>query len=239
MIDLRERVSVAELARQAGSFYRELKALNPEIVDDWLGKGRYALRVPKGHGPTLRAGLGGSGRAGSPIDNAPGRPTRPGAPGRPSQFLPSPAPAGGRLDLSITGRDAAPREGTMLRTRVLRPRWLTLALVLWASVWLALPVPAEGASLPPARALAADGLAHASAIDSAALRDALIGQGLTPTDAELVMARLTPAERAELARRAGELGVGGDPSLVLIVALILVAAILLYLPMAGRMQGWW
>ena len=27
----------------------------------------------------------------------------------------------------------------MLRTRVLRPRWLTVALVLWATVWLTLP----------------------------------------------------------------------------------------------------
>jgi hypothetical protein len=50
---------VTELARWAGSFYRELKALNPEIVDDWLGKGRYSIRVPKGHGPGLRAALGG------------------------------------------------------------------------------------------------------------------------------------------------------------------------------------
>jgi soluble lytic murein transglycosylase-like protein len=65
-IELRERVAVAELARQAGSFYRELKALNPEIVDDWLGKGRYAIRVPKGHGPTLRAALGGATRVSSP-----------------------------------------------------------------------------------------------------------------------------------------------------------------------------
>ena len=66
VIDLRERVSVAELARQAGSFYRELKALNPEIVDDWLGKGRYALRVPRGHGPILRGGLGSAARTGPP-----------------------------------------------------------------------------------------------------------------------------------------------------------------------------
>jgi hypothetical protein len=49
---------------------------------------------------------------------------------------------------------------------------------------------------------------------------------------------LTPEERAELARRAGEVGVGGDSGLLIII-LILVAAILLYLPMAGRMQGWW
>jgi membrane-bound lytic murein transglycosylase D len=59
-IELRERVAVTELARRAGSFYRELKALNPEIVEDWLGKGHYALRVPKGQGLTLRAAFGGA-----------------------------------------------------------------------------------------------------------------------------------------------------------------------------------
>lgn len=56
-MELRDRVAVADLARQAGSFYREIKALNPEIVDDWLGRGRYAIRVPKGRGATLRAAL--------------------------------------------------------------------------------------------------------------------------------------------------------------------------------------
>jgi len=53
------------------------------------------------------------------------------------------------------------------------------------------------------------------------------------------LARLSPVERAELAQRVGEIGVGGDPSLILIVGIILLVAILLYLPMAGRMQGWW
>ena len=127
----------------------------------------------------------------------------------------------------------------MLRTRVLRPRWLTVALILWASAWLALPTPAEGAPLPPARGAATADLAAAPAVDGAALRDVLLAQGLTPADADLVLARLTPAEQAELARRAGELGAGGDPSLLLIVVAILVVAILLYLPLAGRMQGWW
>ena len=61
-IELRERVAVAELARQAGSFYREMKALNPEIVDDWLGKGRYEIRVPKGRAPALRAAYGATSR---------------------------------------------------------------------------------------------------------------------------------------------------------------------------------
>jgi hypothetical protein len=57
-IELRDRVAVAEIARQARSFYRELKALNPEIIEDWLAKGRYAIRVPKGHAAFLRATLG-------------------------------------------------------------------------------------------------------------------------------------------------------------------------------------
>jgi hypothetical protein len=61
-IELRDRVAVAQLARWAGSFYRELKALNPEIVDDWLGRGRYAIRVPRGHGPGLRTAAGGATR---------------------------------------------------------------------------------------------------------------------------------------------------------------------------------
>jgi hypothetical protein len=130
----------------------------------------------------------------------------------------------------------------MLRTLVLRPRWRTVALILWASAWLALPTPGEGAPLPPARGATAGGAAELAApavIDAGALRDALLAQGLTPADADLVLARLTPAEQAELARRAGELGVGGDPSFVLIVVAILLAAILLYLPLAGKMQGWW
>jgi hypothetical protein len=125
----------------------------------------------------------------------------------------------------------------MLRTRILRPRWLTIALVLWAAAWCALPAPADGAPLPPAPsspAAAADGTAEAGI-----LREALTAQGLSPADVEVVLARLTPAERAELAQRAAELGVGGDPALFLIVGIVLLIAILLYLPMAGRMQGWW
>jgi hypothetical protein len=66
----------------------------------------------------------------------------------------------------------------------------------------------------------------------------LVAQGLTPSDAALVLERLTPAERAELALRIDELAAGGDAGVWIIVVLIVVA-ILLYLPMAGRMQGWW
>lgn len=75
-------------------------------------------------------------------------------------------------------------------------------------------------------------------VEGTALREALIAQGLAAADADLVLARLTPAERAELAERAKELAVGGDGTLLAII-LIVVVSILLYLPLAGRMQGWW
>lgn len=125
----------------------------------------------------------------------------------------------------------------MLRTRILRPRWLTVALAVWAAAWCALPAPADGAPLPPTRAPAAEGAP--ADVEIQALRAVLVGQGLTAADADLVMARLTPAERTELAQRASEAAVGGDPSLLLIIGIMLIIAILLYIPLAGRMQGWW
>jgi hypothetical protein len=125
----------------------------------------------------------------------------------------------------------------MLRTRILRPRWLSVALVVWAAAWCALPAPADAAPLPPTRAPAAEGAP--ADVEIQALRAVLVGQGLTAADADLVMARLTPAERTELAQRASEVAVGGDPSLLLIIGIMLIVAILLYIPLAGRMQGWW
>jgi hypothetical protein len=125
-----------------------------------------------------------------------------------------------------------------LRIRLLRPRWLTVVLVLWTALWLTLPAPAEGAPLPPASSAPGTPV-DGAAIEAGILREALTAQGLSAADVEVVLARLTPAERTELAQRAAEMGVGGDPSLILIVGIVLLIAILLYLPMAGRMQGWW
>jgi hypothetical protein len=125
----------------------------------------------------------------------------------------------------------------MLRTRVLCPRWLTVALVLWVAAWLTLPAPAEGAPLPPTRSQALDASVD-EPVELAALQRMLVAQGLTPSDAAFVLERLTPAERAELALRIDELAAGGNGG-VWIIVLLIVAAILLYLPMAGRMQGWW
>jgi hypothetical protein len=125
----------------------------------------------------------------------------------------------------------------MLRTRILCPRWLTVAVILWATAWLTLPAPAEGAPLPPVRSPTVDTSVD-EPVELAALQRMLVAQGLTPSDAALVLERLTPAERAELALRVEELAAGGNGGLWIVVLLI-VAAILLYLPMAGRMQGWW
>ena len=143
---------------------------------------------------------------------------------------------GGRAASSSPGRLWG---NTMLRTRILRPRGLTVALVLWVVAWLTLPMPGEGAPLPPSRAPAAERVTAIAAVDLATIREALVSQGLTPADADLVLARLTPTEQQELAQRVGELGVGGNPSLLLIAGIVILVAILLYLPMAGRMQGWW
>ncbi len=52
-------LSVRELATAAGSFYREIKALNPAIMEDRLPEGRYEVRVPRGAEPTLAAALPG------------------------------------------------------------------------------------------------------------------------------------------------------------------------------------
>ncbi|HZS34444.1 MAG TPA: hypothetical protein VFC42_13825 [Methylomirabilota bacterium] len=125
----------------------------------------------------------------------------------------------------------------MLQARFLRPRWLAVTLIGWAALWVALPGPAAGAPLPPMPA-AGSSAAAPDGSDPGVVRLALLAQGLAPADADAVLARLSPAERAELAARASEVRAGGDGG-ILILALILLVAVLLYLPMAGRVQGWW
>jgi soluble lytic murein transglycosylase-like protein len=54
---LRDRVAVVDLARGAGSYYRELRELNPAILDEALPRGQYAIHVPRGLGPRLLGAL--------------------------------------------------------------------------------------------------------------------------------------------------------------------------------------
>jgi len=56
-VPLTGSVAVRDLAAAAGSFYREMLALNPAIMDDRLPAGRYLLRVPRGVGTAFAARL--------------------------------------------------------------------------------------------------------------------------------------------------------------------------------------
>jgi hypothetical protein len=51
------RLRVQDLAAAAGSFYREIRALNPAIMGDVLPEGVYEVRVPQSLGARLRATL--------------------------------------------------------------------------------------------------------------------------------------------------------------------------------------
>jgi hypothetical protein len=52
-INVRDRMAVVDFARATGSYYRELRELNPEIAQDYLPKGRYLIRVPPSRAPGL------------------------------------------------------------------------------------------------------------------------------------------------------------------------------------------
>ncbi len=54
---VRNRLLVADLARAGGSFYREIRELNPGIVQDYLPKGRYLIRIPKGRASQFAANV--------------------------------------------------------------------------------------------------------------------------------------------------------------------------------------
>jgi hypothetical protein len=126
-----------------------------------------------------------------------------------------------------------------MQTRFLRPRWLTVVLILWAAVRLAAPSPASAGPLPPRAAGEWGGGAEAGALEGRVLRGVLAAHGLSDDEARALLARLTPAERAELAARVDELATGRGTGFLLVIVAILLVAVLLYLPMAGRMEGWW
>ena len=50
-------VTVGELAGAAGSFYRQMKALNPAMMADSLPEGRYEVRIPEGQRAVFEAAL--------------------------------------------------------------------------------------------------------------------------------------------------------------------------------------
>ena len=55
-VRVRRRLSVLAIAEASGSFYREVKQLNPAITGDALPVGTYPINLPEGGGEAFRAG---------------------------------------------------------------------------------------------------------------------------------------------------------------------------------------
>lgn len=123
----------------------------------------------------------------------------------------------------------------MLRDRLLRPRWLVSVIVAWGVALAAVPHPAAAAPLPPARADGAPGDPDVAALATELVREQLVRLGVSPPDAAALLARLSPAERAELAARADELAAGGNSTVAFVAFGIIVAMlIILILELMGR-----
>jgi hypothetical protein len=122
----------------------------------------------------------------------------------------------------------------MVRDRLLRPRWLVWLTVVWGVALLAAPRLGEAAPLPPTRA-APSVEAVAPPLLPLLVEARLAALGVSAADAAALWARLTPAERAELAARADELGAGGDPvAAVVAIAIIVAMVVILALELVGR-----
>ena len=124
----------------------------------------------------------------------------------------------------------------MIRERLLRSRWLVWPAVFWGVATIAAPRLGETAPLPPARA--ADpvvGSAVAAPLAHPIVQARLAALGVSPDDAAALWARLTPAERTELAARADELHAGGDPLAAgVAIAIIVAMVVILALELIGR-----
>jgi hypothetical protein len=125
----------------------------------------------------------------------------------------------------------------MIRDRLLRPRWLVWVAVLWGAATVAIPRLGETLPLPPAGAPAAvDDIETARTPLARRIVEArLTALGVSAADAAEVWARLTPAERTELAARADELDTGGDPVAAgVAIAIIVAMVVILALELMGR-----
>ena len=124
----------------------------------------------------------------------------------------------------------------MLRDRLLHPRWLVYAIVVWGVTLAAVPHRADAASLPPARdgAASADLDAVQALLEAKVIRERLAGLGVSPGEAAAALERLTPAERSELAARAQELGAGGNDIAFLAFAILVALLVILILELLGR-----
>lgn len=126
----------------------------------------------------------------------------------------------------------------MVRDRLLGPRWFVWLIVAWGVTIASAPHPGETAPLAPARAAGASGSLDALArieLERRLVQARLAALGVSGEEAREVWARLSPAERAELARRADELRAGGDIFIAMVAIGIVVAMfVILTLELIGR-----
>ena len=125
----------------------------------------------------------------------------------------------------------------MVRDRLRRPRWLVWLVVAWSVATAAAPNLGEAAPLPPARGVGASGDPEVARtlLDRRLVQVELAALGVSETEAMELWERLTPTERAELAARADELRVGGDPVAAgVAIAIIVAMLVILALELMGR-----
>jgi hypothetical protein len=113
--------------------------------------------------------------------------------------------------------------------------WLVVA---WGVAIASAPHPAAAAPLAPARGAGASGSLGALArteLERRLVQARLAALGVSAEEADEVWARLSPAERAEVARRADELRAGGDIFIAMVAIGIVVAMfVILALELIGR-----
>jgi hypothetical protein len=125
----------------------------------------------------------------------------------------------------------------MARARPIRPRWLVWLVIAWSLATASIPRLSEAAPLPPARGEESGGDLEAARalVEHRLVRAQLAALGVSDADAMALWERLSPAERAELAARADELGAGGDPVAAgVAIAIIVAMVVILVLELMGR-----
>jgi len=126
----------------------------------------------------------------------------------------------------------------MVRSRLLRRRWLVWAIVAWGLAIASAPRAGEAAPLAPARGAGASGTLELARteLERRLVLARLAALGVSGEEAAKVWARLTPDERAEIVARADELRAGGVNVLVAVVAIGIIVAmfVILALELIGR-----
>lgn len=125
----------------------------------------------------------------------------------------------------------------MAHAGLLRPRWLVWLVITLSVATAWVPRLSEGAPLPPARGAGAVGDLETTRalLERRLVQARLAALGVSEAEAMELWRRLTPAERAELAARAGELRAGGDPiAATVAIGIIVAMLVILALELMGR-----